>query len=268
MGSVTLQAAATGLGSGALSVTVQPAAVSQIVLSGATTVTAGVCSAFTMTAKDAYGNTNSVSSAVTVTLSNSGSGQFYSDSGCTTSNTNFTISTTVKTFYFKDSQSEPITISSANNGSLTSGTLPVTINSAPVTRLALSGSTTPTAGTCTAYTVTAEDSFGNSTNVGLSTVVALSANGSGAFYSDSGCSTSVTSVAITVSSQTFYFKDTLAETVTLSASYTGLTTGTLNVAVSDNVPNTLVLSGSLVSVQEVAPSMPLLLKIFTGTPLR
>ena len=144
-GNLSLSAAASGLANGALSVTVQPNVVSQIALSGTSSITAGVCSPFTMTAEDAYGNSNTVGSAVLVMLSGGGSGSFYSESSCTTSATNFTIasSASAQSFYFKDNKLESPTFASSNNGNLTSGSLAVTVSGASVTQLAISGSRLP-----------------------------------------------------------------------------------------------------------------------------
>ena len=185
---------------------------------------------------------------MTVALSSSGAGTFYSDSGCANASSNFVVSSSTQAFYFKSGTTGSLNFTSNNNGGLTSGTFPVTVISSIATKLAISGVTAPAAGACTAYAVTSIDNYNNTANVAASTTVAISGSGSGAFYSDSSCVSPVTSITITANSQTFYFKDSVAENLTLIASYGGLTSGNLSISIEATVPSVLVLSGPLVPV--------------------
>jgi hypothetical protein len=75
-------------------------------------------------------------------------------------------------------------------------------------------------------TVQVQDSNNNPVTSGAN--VSLSTSSSGTFYSDSGGSTQITSIAISSgqSSGSFYYKDTTTGTPTLTASSTGLTSAT------------------------------------------
>jgi uncharacterized delta-60 repeat protein len=102
------------------------------------------------------------------------------------------------------------------------------------TQVSLTGTTTPTAGLCYAYTVTTQDSGASAVNA-LSTIsVTLSGGGAGAFYSDASCTSSTTNVSVVAGtpSATVYFKDSTAQALTLSVSPSGgLTLSTLAVTV-------------------------------------
>ena len=119
-GSLTLQATASGLGSGALSISVQPNSAAALVITGTSPINAGACSSFTIVAEDAYGNTTTAASNITVALSGAGQGAFYSNSGCSTATSSFTINSgsSSQTFYFKDTVAESVTFT-ASGGSLT-----------------------------------------------------------------------------------------------------------------------------------------------------
>jgi hypothetical protein len=82
--------------------------------------------------------------------------------------------------------------------------------------------------------MTSKDAAGNTKNVLSAVTVDLSDGAaSGGFFSDNGCATGITqtSVALSTSSVTVYYKDNIGETITLSAadSSAGLSTGTLTV---------------------------------------
>jgi alpha-tubulin suppressor-like RCC1 family protein len=112
-------------------------------------------------------------------------------------------------------------------------TRPITATAAAPTQLVVAGQTPLPIGNCGAYTVTSEDNIGNPSTVGAPTTVTLGGAGAGAFYSDSNCQTPTTTVSIGTgtSVQNFYFKGTIVETDTLTASNGGLTTGQLAVQI-------------------------------------
>jgi hypothetical protein len=84
-------------------------------------------------------------------------------------------------------------------------------------------------GNCQSVTINSENSGGTITPLSGTTTINLSSGGSGLFYSGSDCTgTAITSTSITSgsSSVTLSFRDNYAETPTLSATASGLTTGT------------------------------------------
>ena len=100
-------------------------------------------------------------------------------------------------------------------------------------KLLISGNATPFVATCTAYTITSADAYSNTVPVVSQTNLTLG-YGSGAIYTDGGCTTPATSanIAAGTSSVIVYFSDPLTESLTFSAQATGLTQGTLAVTTS------------------------------------
>ena len=106
--------------------------------------------------------------------------------------------------------------------------------------LSVSGSSTLAAGTCSPYVVTTTDSSGNPAEVTAATVIELTGGGAGAFYgeSDPTCAAApVASATLTAlsSSKTVYFRDTSAQTLSLSfarssGELVGSTTGQVTIA--------------------------------------
>jgi len=108
------------------------------------------------------------------------------------------------------------------------------------TKLAITGPTSLVMGTCsTAYSVVTQNASSVPTNVAVSVIANLTGAGAGTFYSDSVCTTVVTSVTILAgtSSTNFYFRDNTVEVVALTATDAAsvLTPGTLVVSITPPV---------------------------------
>ncbi len=116
-------------------------------------------------------------------------------------------------------------------------------------QLAITGPVSPVAGTCVAMQVTAEDATGNPAAVATDTTVGLTGRVVGflftGIYSDSACAQASVSVLLPAGSTTgtFYFSDKLLQQVTLTATATGLTGGTLIVNVVPAPPSKIKLTG-------------------------
>ena len=111
------------------------------------------------------------------------------------------------------------TITATNTGGSTTRGITITVAGVP-TKLSYSGSTGPMVNDCTAYTLNAQDGSSVDTVVTQSTVVNIhDGTGAGIFYSDSGCSSVITSVTYAVGeyTKTVYYKDASAQSVTLEA---------------------------------------------------
>jgi hypothetical protein len=129
------------------------------------------------------------------------------------------------TVYYADTLVGGPTLTAAASG-LTSGTQTQGIFAAPATRLSFTTSSqTVTAGNCSASTgFRTEDAYGNLSAVGAATVVnTTSSAGTGAFFSDPGCTAQVSGVLVGAggSSGSFYFRDTTAGSPTLTLSASG-----------------------------------------------
>lgn len=115
------------------------------------------------------------------------------------------------------------------------------------TRLSISGTSPIATGNCSSFTVSSLDANGSEAAVAEQKSINLTGNGNGFFYSDSSCTTIIATISIPAnqSSAVIYFKDSVAESVTLNADDdASLTAGTLSVTVSAGLASTIVLSGS------------------------
>ncbi len=113
----------------------------------------------------------------------------------------------------------------------------VTFIAGAVNTVGVSGSVALIKDNCSAgFTVTALDQHRNIATAAADVVVGFGAGGAGTFYSDSACSVIAASVTILggASTQVFYFKDTVQESLTLTATPGGLTSGSIRVVVYTN----------------------------------
>ncbi len=126
--------------------------------------------------------------------------------------------------------------SSSSTSSGGGGAESISSNATP--RLALSGTSSVTSGSCsTVLTVTSQNSAGATTAVTTNTTVNLVSTGVGGyFYSNNSCSSQVTQVTISSGSGTaaFYYKKVTADSVTITVSATGFTSGTASITVASN----------------------------------
>ncbi|HEY8207567.1 MAG TPA: hypothetical protein VIG99_08805 [Myxococcaceae bacterium] len=202
-------------------------------VTAAQSVAAGACSgAVTVQSRDGTGNPSSPSADLTVTLAASPSNgfQIFSDASCTTQVAAVTIltGTSTQTFYFSGSVVGPVSLSAGATG-YTSATQGETVTAGPAAALAFS--TPPQAlavATCSSIaTVQTQDILGNPSTVGATTAVGLSASPISifGFYSDPGCTTSISSVTIPAggSSASFYFMGSTVGSRTVTASSGALT---------------------------------------------
>ena len=179
-------------------------------------------STITVTLKDASSNPVS---GKTVTLAQ-GSGHSTISAASGPSN-----SSGVVTFTVTNATAEAVTYTATDT------TDSITINQKPVvtfTASKLAFITAPisaTAGVCSSQiTVQTLDGSNNPTNPSSLVTVALSSNSTGTkgFYSDSGCTASITSVTVATSANaaSFYYKDTKAASPVITAAATGGVTST------------------------------------------
>ncbi len=218
---------------------------SKIALTGPGSVIAGaVSTTFTLTSQDADGNAVDVTQDTVFDLTSDSSGTtFYSDSGGTSVITQRTISdgSSSATFYYKDTKAGTPTVTATHSSgmSLGSATHGVTVNAGTAGQVIMTGPSSVTAGSIsTAFSLTSQDSNGNTSDVTQDTVFDLTSNSSGAtFYSDSGGTSVITQTTISdgSSSATFYCKDTKAGTPTVTVTRSsGMSLGAANHGVTVN----------------------------------
>ncbi len=217
--------------SASMNFTVAPVSPAQIALTVASS-SVGVSSVtndkLTLTLKSASGVNTVSTGTTTVTLSQSGAGYFSSTNGSTSNTTSVTFANGVGTasVYFGDRTAESLTIT-ASSGTLTPGTVQVTVTAGTATSIGLSAAT-PVVASATAndaVTLSLEDQYGNVVSPATSTTLTLTSTGSGYFAAASGGSGPLASATLAAGgsgSTTVYFGDTNVETATLRATGSGL----------------------------------------------
>src|SRR5205823_5158917 len=109
--------------------------------------------------------------------------------------------TSTTNLYFKDLNPQTTTLTASSAG-LSSSSLTVNVQSGSPTQLSLTGPSPLGTGSCGNYSVWTLDASNNPSAVSANTTITLSGNGAGFFYSDSGCTTAVSSVTIGVNNNT------------------------------------------------------------------
>jgi hypothetical protein len=216
--SVTLEFSTGGaaLTAVTLGLQVKPASTSVLSLSSAVdSGRAGQCvGPLRVGAYDSYGNATSLTEARTLALGGQSNGSFYSDDACTSvvTGVSFAVGDQLKSVYFKGSAAGTRTLTASGAG-LTSGSLTLPLSAS---RVAVTGSSSGTSGVCSAaYTATLTDEDGTDQVASKATTLLLTQTRSLAFYSDSACTQSISSLAlgVGVGSGQFYIKDATAESV-------------------------------------------------------
>ena len=223
-------------------ITVNPPA-SVLVYTAGTSQTLGVnslSSVITVQRKDNIGNPVSAGT-ITVTVHSDSLGGVFYDSGGVTVITQVTIAdgSDSADFTYKDANSGTPTLTTTYL-TYTPATTTFTISAGAATKLVYVPGTAPQnlpAGQISnVITVQRQDSNSNPVTTGAITVdLATTATTSGAFYSDSGGVTAITTIDIVdgSSSASFYYKDTVAGSPMLTASSGSLTSATSQFTISN-----------------------------------
>ncbi len=248
-GAVVLQASYLAL-SDSLSLTVYSSAPTQLALSGSASLQAHACGAYSVLTQDGGGNGVPAQSTTVVSLSTLSTGVgFYADSSCTQAISQVSIPTGSSSvpFYLKRANALSPAVLQASASGLASASLSVAIVAPPASQLTWSGPGSGTTTDCLAFDLGVSDSSGNSTLFPSSASIALSSAGVGAFYSSSSCSagsqTSAVAATAGASSVSVYYKRTSAGTSVLTASATGLTSGTATLLISTAPATQLSITG-------------------------
>ncbi len=179
------------------------------------------CNAVTIQRQDGAGNPVIIASATPISslLFNSGiNGTYFSNSGCTTTITTSSIAAGTNSIivYFRNTTAGQTGIIVATAAGLTSASQNVTITAAP-TKLYVNPSPTIKTNTCTDFTIYTMDASNFQSNAGSLVTINLTTSGSNVYYSDSGCTTAITSTAILsgTSFRTIYTQNATIQTATL-----------------------------------------------------
>jgi hypothetical protein len=188
-------------------------------------VSAGACNEISLQLLDPTGTATAITKDVTVNLSGEKSGAYYSDSACTSQISAVTYaagSTSVKVYYL-NATSESVTLSAADGANQikqTTYTVTVATSTASMPRLTFSGNSNSTATTCEPFILKLLNSAGVATSASATMSIDLVATGTGKFYSNSTCTTQITSTEIAKGalSTTLYFLPGTDNAVAMTAS--------------------------------------------------
>jgi hypothetical protein len=208
------------------SVTSGAATTSSLTPSSQSTTAGVVTSVITLTTKDSLGNPTAVGSNTTFTLSDADGGQFSVLSSPFTPVGSVTVTSgnSTATFFYRNNTAGSYTITASNGGFSPNSTTSVTVNSAAIASYYFVSA--PTSANISvasgAFVVGAHDVFGNVVTVGSNTTVYLYSSAASGTFSNSGSGGpfTATSVVITAgnTTATFYYKDPIANPVTITAS--------------------------------------------------
>lgn len=228
------------------SVTVSSGIAQKLTVTGAAVGTVNGCYAYTIRAADeSNAAQTSASPLISVQLSNTSDGSFYSNSACTTgpiSAANIAANANSVVVYFKKPSTGAASLSAVDGAAnLTTGSINTNISSGIAQSLVFSaGANSQSFGTCGNFTIQAHDE-NNQVSVisGSPETIDLTDGSDGAFYLGSGCTGgSITSAQINIGASAVaisYSKPTVGS-VTLNASGTGMFTASRNFALSVGAP--------------------------------
>jgi hypothetical protein len=191
-------------------------------------VTAGIVSSvMTLTTKDSGGNTTNVTSNTTFALSDGGNGgQFSLTSSPFTPVSTVTVNSgsSSATFYYKNTSTGSYTLTAHTTGFSPDATASVTVNSGTIASyyFVSAGTSTNINVASGAFVVGAHDVFGNVVTVGSNTTVYLYSTSTNGTFSNTTSAGPFTATSTTITTgnttATFYYKDPIAASVTLTAS--------------------------------------------------
>lgn len=198
------------------------------------------CLPLSLQRQDSAGNPVITGSTTTISgllFNNGTAGTYYSDSGCSSTITTSSIAAGSNTVvvYFRNVTSGQTGILVATATGLTSASKNVTITTAP-TRLFLNPSPTIKTSTCTIVPISTVDNSFYPSNATANVTINLTTSGLNTYFSDAGCSSTITSTTILsgTSSVNVYTSNASIETATLTATDAGAGLTTSNKSVNFN----------------------------------
>jgi hypothetical protein len=234
-GTPNITAAGAALTSGNQSETVTGGVGTKLVITSSA-FTASASSAatngFTTTLEDQFNNPTTTASPTTINLSSTSSAARFSASSGGTAVSTVTLSPNTQsvTAYYGDTKVGTPTITVAATP-YTTGVQPETIIAAGASKLVVTSATftaTASSSASSSFTVTSEDQFGNLATSASATTVNLSSSSGGAKFAAASGGTGVTSVSLPAGAQSIeaFYGDMVAGSALITASATGLTSGT------------------------------------------
>ena len=196
---------------------VGPATIDHYHVSSSTPQTAGLGWSDMATAHDAFHNVVTTDSATVVTMTSTGDSTFYTDGDYDVLGNTYTLSSGIATYYVKDNTAQTITLTATSAGSKTGTSSNIVVNPASIDHYHVASSTPYTAGSGWSGTATAQDAFHNVVTTDSVTVVTMTATGAATFYTDGDYDVLGNTYALSSGVATYFVKDNIAQTITLTA---------------------------------------------------
>ncbi|GAF72056.1 unnamed protein product, partial [marine sediment metagenome] len=196
---------------------VNPDVVDSYTIIADTPQTAGTGFSGTLEGYDQYSNLVTNDSSTVVTMSNTGSADFYTDGGYGTTTDNYTLSSGVAVIYVQDDVAETITLSAVDANTKVGTSANIVIDPAGIDYYTVLADTPQTAGVGFQGTVEAYDVYDNLATNDSSTVITMTNTGAAAFYTDGGYGTATDNYTLSSGIAVIYVRDNTAETITISA---------------------------------------------------
>jgi alpha-tubulin suppressor-like RCC1 family protein len=197
-------------------------------------IKAGECRALDVQIKDQLNGNVLVQNATTITLNTPTVGSWYQDEGCLTAVNSVVVNSgqSHRVLYFKSNLVGALSLQVSSSG-LNSDSYTSSIQANVPHQIELAGVNNLVTGVCSPYHVRIKDQVGNLTSRSSPTFISLSGQGSGVLSLSPDCSNPVGSFNLSAnSSETLlYYRNNQAQSVSLVASSSGLTSGNISVTV-------------------------------------
>ncbi|MBL7557068.1 MAG: LamG domain-containing protein [Bdellovibrionaceae bacterium] len=199
----------------------------KLTVAGNSQTRAGDCELFTLTTQDVLNNIGPVLASTSINLTDGAAGgNFYAaaDTTCSASTiSSVTIASGASTisYRYKNDTAESTTLVSSDGVGTGLQDVNQSLNVGP-RKIALTVLSSMASGACTPVTVKTQDVNSSDKGVIRATTVNLNdGDAVGAFYSDSACTSVITSTALAIgaTTSTVYYKNNKAEIITLSAAH-------------------------------------------------
>lgn len=232
---------AVGSGTGTVNIGVIAIGADNIALTGVTQFTTSACALFNLTARDIFGNPSPVSANTTFSLSGAGNGgNFYSDAACTTTVTSVSLASgsSSTAFYYRKSPMGTATLSatltSPASPALGNATINVNVATSTPARYGVVIPATGTTVSCNSVAINVLDASDNSVPTNTSRTINLSGTANAGFFSDANCTASISSLALASGASwvNAYMRKTSAGASTVTASSTGMASGTGSITIA------------------------------------
>jgi len=230
-----------------------PADVDYFVVSVVSPQTAGAGFTGTVAGYDQFNNLVAGDSTTAVTLTDTGSADFYTTASYGTGTTEtYTLTSGEATIYVRDFVAETIQITAESDNGSIGTSADIWVRPAVINYYAVSASTPQTAGVGFTGTVEAYDVYNNLVFTDSSTVMTMTNTGAAAFYTSGSYAVTTETYMLSSGTAVLFVKDNTAETIQITAESDNGSIGTsANVVIGTNVIDYFTISAGTAQVAGV-----------------